>query len=143
MNETNQQSWRAMLEFVSTFPEPLWSDWKLFMGSLLRACIDTGLDQHFRAGQSMSQIVISTAKEHGLEKYNPPPPRITLGWNKTEGERQYFVAYSHSNLFFSAPETLTVVNSEGAFTVLRSYMTQLWRETQPAEALPRALTEGT
>jgi hypothetical protein len=143
MNETNQQSWRSVVDFVSTFPEPLWSDWKAFVGPLLRTCIDAGLDQHFRAGQSMSQIIISTAKEHGLEKYNPPPPRITLGWNKTEGNRQYFVAYSHSNLFSSAPENLTVVNSESAFSVLRSYMAQLWRETEATEALPRALMEGT
>ena len=91
----------------------------------------------------MSQIIISTAKEHGLEKYNPPPPRITLGWNKTEGNTQYFVAYSHSNLFNSAPESLSVVNSESAFSVLRLYMAQLWRETEATEALPPTLTEGT
>jgi len=91
----------------------------------------------------MSQIIISTAKEHGLEKYNPPPPRITVGWNKAEGNRQYFVAYSHLNLFNSAPENLTVVNSESVFSVLRSYMAQLLRETQTNEALPTALREGT
>ena len=143
MNGTNQQSWRLVLDFVSSFPEPLWSDWKRFMESLLRTCIDAGLDQHFRAGQSVSQIIISTAKEHGLEKYDPPLPRITLGWSKADGGKQYFVAYSHLNLFNSASESLTVVNSETAFSVLRSYMAQLWRETQINEALPRALTEGT
>src|SRR5579884_1605360 len=143
MNETNQQSWRSVLDFASTFPEPLWSDWKAFMGPLLRTCIDAGLDGYFRAGQSVSQIVISTAKEHGFEKCNPSPPRITLGWNKIEGNRQYFVAYSHSNLFNSAPESLTVIDSESAFSVLRSYMAQLWRETEATEALPRALTERT
>jgi hypothetical protein len=144
MEATNQQSWRSVLDFVSTFREPLWSDWKAFMEPLLRTCIDAGLDQHFRAGQSMSQIIISTAKEHGLEKYNPPPPRITLGWNKAEGNRQYFVAYSHLNLLNSAPERVTVVTSENAFSVLRSYMAQLWRETQATETLlPKALTETT
>jgi len=139
MNGTNQQSWRSVLDFVATFPEPLWSDWKMFMGSLLRTCIDAGLDQHFRAGQSVSQIIISTAKEHGLEQYDPPPPRITLGWNKSEGDVQYFVAYSHSNLWFGAPESVTPVSNESAFSVLRSYMTQLWHETRASEALPQAL----
>ena len=33
MNKTNQQSWRSVLDFVSTFSEPHWSDWKAFMGS--------------------------------------------------------------------------------------------------------------
>jgi hypothetical protein len=44
VKQSDQQSWRSLLDFVSTFPQSLWSVCKAFMSSLLRtSCRDRQL----------------------------------------------------------------------------------------------------
>jgi hypothetical protein len=80
--ETKQGSWVWLAGQVAEFPDNAdWTGWKVFVLALLQACIHAGLDRHFRAGMAMHDIIFSTAEEHGLEKYHPPPPRVTLTFN--------------------------------------------------------------
>ena len=102
------------------------------MRPVLEACIEAGLDQYFRAGQSMQHIIFSTCERHGLENFNPEPPRVTLG----HGKAGMFVAWSHYNIWFSTPERETSVTADNVVSALRSYLAELWRETRTEDPLP-------
>lgn len=135
---TKQGSWIALIRMVEEdFPEEHWAAWKAFILPLLRKCIATGLDQYFRVGQSMSHIIISTTEEHRLEQYKPSPLRITI--RSEDKGVSWFIARSHGNLWFSKPEREEPVDSQTAFAVLKSSLTELWTETRPREALPEPL----
>jgi hypothetical protein len=84
-----------------------------------------GLDRYFRAGQSVSDIIISTTKEHGFEKYQPSLPRITVTFSLEK--KQWFIAWSHTLGPVAPPERESLIDSETAFSVLRSYLVDLWR----------------
>jgi hypothetical protein len=84
VTETKHESWLWLIGWVESMPDEIWASWKAFVLPLLRACVEAGLDKHFRAGQSMTDIILSTAEQHGLERYDPPPPRVT----RSEGKLQ-------------------------------------------------------
>src|SRR5215472_16958456 len=129
----NRASWADVLSFIEEFPKnETWVDWKKFMGALVREGIEEGLDQYFRAGQSMQHIIFSTCERHGLEHFDPPPPRVTVG----RIESDYFVAWSHRNIWFFEAERRDIVTGENAVSTLRSYLVALWRETRPEEPFP-------
>jgi hypothetical protein len=100
---------------------------------VIEAGIEAGLDQYFRAGQSMQHVIFLTCERHGLEQFNPAPPRVTLGWHKSGG---MFVAVSNHNLWFHDPEREDAVTSDNAFSVLRRYLADLWSETGPMDPIP-------
>lgn len=114
-----------------------WDSWKGFVLPLLRTCIDAGFDQYFRVGQSMDHIIFSTTDEHRLEKYNPSPLRVTI--RSEDKHQRWYVARSYKNIWFFKPDREDPIDSETAFTVLKSYLVDLWRETRPAEPLPEPL----
>ena len=88
----------------------------------------------------MSHIIFSTAENHGLEKYNPSPPRVTLFHDRKTN--QWFIAWSHLNLARpEAVERQNSVTSETVVPTLKSYLADLWRETQHGKPLPAALDE--
>jgi hypothetical protein len=72
--------------------------------------MEAGLDQFFRIGHSMHHIILSTAERHGLEKYNPPPPRVTLLFDRTE--QQWFIAWSYRFLLSAEPDRKDSVTAE-------------------------------
>ena len=137
MHSTKQESWVWMAGWVEQMPNVHWAPWKAFILPLVRSCVDVGLDQYFRVGQSMSDIIFSTAEQHGLEKYNPPLPRVTLTFDRAK--QQWFVAWSYRFLLSVEPDRKDPVNAENVFPVLKSYLADLWRETRPNEALPAPL----
>ena len=141
MLETKQESWVWVIELVYDLPRHNagWTPFTAFVVPILKACVDVGLNQYFRAGQSMSHIIFSTAEQHGLEQYDPPPPRITLLHERASNE--WFIAWSHLNLIVrpEAVERKTRITAQNAVPVLKSYLKDLWRETRPQDALPTAL----
>src|SRR5713101_7029524 len=139
MLETKPESWVWLAGVVKQFSDAHWASWKASVTPLLDECIDARLDQYFRVGQSMSHIIFifSTAEQHGLEKYEPHPPRVTLIFDRANQE--WFIAWSYRNLLFSSPDRQDAVNAESAFPVLKSYLADRWRESRPNEPLPAPL----
>ena len=96
-----------------------------------------GLDEYFRVGTSMHDVIFSTADNYGLEQYDPPPPRVTLVYDPSK--KQFFVGYSHLPLFSSKPEKQDWVDAGDVVPVLKTYLAELWRETHAHQPLPKAL----
>jgi hypothetical protein len=134
-DKTKQESWVRLAGWVEEKPDNIdWAPWKAFILPLLRSCVDAGIDQYFRVGQSMSDIIFSNTEQHGLENYEPPPPRVTLRFDRAK--RQWFIAWSYRFLISGEPDRKDPVNAENAFSVLKSYLADLWRETRPNETVP-------
>jgi hypothetical protein len=141
--KTKQESWTWLAAWVEDLPSrnANWTPFTAFVTPVLSACVCAGLNEYFRVGQSMSHIIFSTADDHGLEKYNPPPPRVTLLHDRKIN--QWFIAWSHLNLIVrpEAMERQDCVTSETVLLTLKSYLADLWRETQNGKPLPPALDE--
>ena len=132
--EGNKASWVDVLRFVDRFPDDVtWLLWKSFVRTVIESGIEAGLDQYFRAGQSMQHIIFSTCERHGLEDFSPAPPRVTLGRRKSGS---MFVGWSHYNVWFHDPEHEETVTSGNALPVLKGYLADLWRETRPIAPVP-------
>jgi hypothetical protein len=135
---TKPGSWIALIKQVEESRRDAGrASWKGFVLPLLQTCIDAGLDQYFRVGQSMDHIIFSTTDEHRLERYDPSPLRITI---RSENKYQlWYIARSYKNIWFSKPDHEAPIDSTTAFPALKSCLTDLWRETRPNEALPEPL----
>lgn len=134
---TNQATWVAVQEFIRRFPnDATWGLWRRNVLALLDEAIDAGLDKHFRAGQSMQHIILSTASEHGLESIEPPPPRVTIAFAEDKG---LLVALSRANIWFASAERTSEIPEIGGLQVLAGYLKQLWEQTRPEESMPLAL----
>jgi hypothetical protein len=131
--ESNKASWLDVAQFIERLPDnDTWSPWKSFMRALLQAGIGAGLNEYFRVGTSVGHVIFSTCEKNGLEDLTPAPPRVTLGQDRSE----MFIAWSHSNIWFSEPERKDFVTAQTAFAVLRTYLAEMWRQTRPAEPFP-------
>jgi hypothetical protein len=126
------------VEHIERFPDEQWLSWKEFMRPLVRAAADTGLNDYFRAGQSMSHLIFSTAEEHGLELIDPPPPRVTLGRDE---DLTFFVAISRSNVWFDQPDRKDTIGPDNALSALKAYLYVLWVETRPGQPVPDVVAE--
>ncbi len=128
----NLQSWRDLEEFVESLNTAQLLAYRELAQSLLRDCVALRLDRYFRAGQSMWDLIFSTAEQHGLENIDPPPPRVTFGLRQ-EGA---FVATSDCNLWFNEADRLDDVTSGTAFSVLKLHLKLLWDTTRFDESNP-------
>ena len=135
--DTNEDSWYWVAREIEEYPDTeYWIDYKDFARPVIKAVIDAGLHRHFRAGFSMSHIIVSTANRR-LELYEPKQPQVTLRFEK---EKQ--VAWSHANLHFHQAERFEPVNSENVFAILKLFLADLWRETRPNDDAPEILRPG-
>jgi hypothetical protein len=132
---SNEDSWARIVQFIEKKPDHgWWLDYQEFLHPVIYAAIADGLHHFFRAGSSVSDIIFSTA-DRRLEALDPPPPRVTLRVNGKEK----FIAWSHSNTWFSEPERMEFVTPGNALSVLKVYLKDLWMETRPSESLPECL----
>lgn len=137
LSRDNHASWVTVLDFVRQFPEDaVWSEWKRNVLALLEAAMAEGLDNYFRAGQSMQHIIFSTAERHGIEDIEPQPPRVTIGFNK---DMSLFVAWSDLNIWFNDPTHRDPLDSKVGFTTLKHYLAELWSKTRDSQPLPPSL----
>ena len=135
--ENNRASWQMVLDDLDEYPQDgYWIAFLAFMREVLQGAIGEGLNDYFRAGQSMHHIIFSTCERHRLEGYDPPPLRVTLEFSKELGAS---VATSHANLWFHPAEKKDPVTAETALPVLKTYLAHLWRETRANEPLPEPL----
>ncbi len=142
MNNTKQESWTWLTEWVESLPKhnANWAPLTEFVIPVLSACVRAGLNEYFRIGQSMSKIIFSTAEEHGLEKYDPLPPRVSLRYDWEQN--QWFIALSHLDLSGELEVARQdCVTSGTVLITLKAHLTVLWRETHEGEPLPAALDE--
>ena len=132
--DNNCRSWSELLVGMQRMRdgEPL-RDWKpSFMRRVIHFGIEAGWNKYFRIGQALDQIIFSTCEQHGLERYSPPPARVTVA--KHRGE--YSIAYSHEDVRDAQAERRDVVTYATVLPVLRSYLIELWQETRPGEPGP-------
>ena len=67
----NLPSWRDVEAFVERMGDnDRWRRWKAVAQRFIAESVRFGLDAHFRAGQSMDELVFSTLDHHGL-RYEP------------------------------------------------------------------------
>ena len=120
--ETKQESWTWLAGWVESLPNrnANWAPFTAFAMPVLHACVRAGLNEYFRVGQSMSHIIFSTAEDHRLEKYSPPPPRVTLLHDRKKN--QWLIVWSHLNLLVrpEAMERQDCVTSETVLLTLKS-----------------------
>lgn len=137
MLDTKQETWAWLVQEVEEMPShnATYGPWTAFILPLLLACLNAGLDGYFRVGTSMSHIIFSTAERHGLP---PHVPRVTLMHDPEK--QQWSLAWSYQNLWFSKPDRHDLVNSDNAFSILKTYLSDLWRETRPSESIPKSLS---
>jgi hypothetical protein len=84
---SNISSWESLADFVQSFPDESWSEWKTLAERFIAVGRDHSLHEYFRGGQSMHEFLFSTALKHGLPLDAPkvrvglhPPDRLTLAY---------------------------------------------------------------
>ena len=96
--QDNLESWQDILMFIAEIPDTRWgTKWKAMARELICGLQNHGLAADFRIGQSMHDIIISTAVRHGLRT----EPRVTI-----EIDPDFKLAritYSASNSLFEEP----------------------------------------
>jgi hypothetical protein len=128
----NPTSWQAVLEGIREYPDnDQWREWKIVAERFICDGIALGLDNHFRAGNSMHHFLFSTRDDHRLGH----DPRVTIAFCDDD---QIRVAYGTKNLHFASPELLYQLHYEGGFSTFRRFLNQLWTATKP-EPIPSAL----
>jgi hypothetical protein len=138
--DTNEESWDKVIEFIQEDPGKdydYWRDYQNFLLPLLRKAIGAGYHHCFRAGGSMADTVFSTV-DRPLEVLTPKPPRVTL---RVTPERKY-AAYSHASIQFFEPERTETMTELNAFSILTTFLADLWLETKPSAPLPECLEKA-
>jgi hypothetical protein len=84
---SNITSWASLAGFVQSFPDESWAGWKALAERFIAVGREHSLDEYFRGGQSMHDLLFSTTSVHGLPPDAPkvrvslhPPDRLTLAY---------------------------------------------------------------
>ena len=124
--------WQAVLEGVLEYPDnDQWREWKTVAERFIRDGMALGLNQHFRAGNSMHHFLFSTRDDHRLGD----DPRVTIAFG--EGD-QIRLAYGTESLHFARPEWSYQLPYEDGLSTFRRFLNQLWTATK-TEPVPSAL----
>lgn len=137
-----RESWVAMKEFMAELAQyPSVAGWAHLGAGLLAEGQQRGLDEYFRAGQSMQHLIFSTVPYHGLQS----ELRVTVSWPEDDaasaatGEK-IEVSLGRTNRWFAAPDRLSVGAAADGWPLLSEYLRTLWQNSQttplPACLLP-------
>lgn len=133
---SNRESWDDVLAFVRSFPDDeRWRQWKRAVEELLRQGRADGLDDAFRAGQSMHYLIFSTLDRHRLDD----EPRVTVAWYSPSELEISYGRVNRGLIEARDIEHAEVVAGEVAYPVLTRYLRRLWLETREPTSLPAAL----
>jgi hypothetical protein len=141
---TMPESWLSMTEFMAQLARyPAVAGWARIGAGVLAEGLQRGLDQHFRAGQSMQHLIFSTVPHFGLED----ELRVTVAWPENDASSaatgaRIEVSLGRTNRWFNTPDRLSVAAAADAWPLVAAYLRALWKETQgaplPDGLLPRA-----
>jgi len=128
----NLESWQDIRGFIAEHPDDddYWSEWKPMVRECILALEAHGLAKHFRVGQSMHDIILSTAHHHRLTS----EPRVTLVFQPRE--RSVRIAYSYAHIAFSETVSQDTVPIASAPSNILVFLRRLWTETHPTEPFP-------
>lgn len=136
---TMPESWVAMTEFMARIAQyPAFPGWGRVGGKLIAEGQQRGLDEHFRAGQSMQHLIFSTVPHHGLQG----ELRVTVAWPEYDAHSAATgelieVSLGRTNRWFST-DRLSIGPSEHAWSLVAEYLRELWQSTQ-SSPLPDGL----
>jgi len=141
--DTMPGSWGATADFMAQLAQyPTVAGWAHVCSELLAEGKRRGLDQHFRAGQSMQHMIFSTVSHHGLQD----ELRVTVAIPTDEADSaatgaRLEVSLGRVNRWFAEPERLTIGPAADAWPLLAEYLRDLWRATRSAP-VPDGLGPG-
>jgi ABC-type branched-subunit amino acid transport system substrate-binding protein len=133
--------WAAMTGFMAQLAQyPPVAGWARVGAQLLAQGQQRGLDQHFRAGQSMQHLIFSTVPHSGLQD----DLRVTVGWPQDDTDSaatgaMVEVSIGRKNRWFSAPDRLHVAAAVDAWPLVAEYLAALWLDTKNSP-LPHGLS---
>jgi hypothetical protein len=135
----NPSSWRwviAYFEYVTNHPN---AENFLPLLNLVQQLAASEYAQSFRAGQSVWDLVISTAAQNGL-RVDEPYVKVTLsGWNIPDvWEVRYYCGRETRDLLESRS-----CSTKDLFPVVSVFLQRLWRETRGGELPVSDSLEGT
>jgi hypothetical protein len=138
------ESWAAMTEFMVRLAQyPAVAGWARVGAGLLAEGRQRGLDQHFRAGQSMQHLIFSIVPHFGLHD----ELRVTVAWPDDDASSAATgalieVSLGRTNRWFSAPDRLSVGPAADAWSLVAEYLRALWQDTQSAPLPDGLLRDG-
>ena len=124
--DDNPSSWRwtiAYFEYVTALPDPRWPDQCLPLLRLTTYLADSDVAQKFRAGQSVSDLVISTKGKDGLH-WTDQRVKVGSAWKDEKFRVEYWRGGESGDLV----EGYVVTESE-IIDTLMPLLDRLWSET--------------
>jgi hypothetical protein len=133
----NIDSWQTTLQDIDEYPDDsYWSSYKATAQDVFSSLTKLELNQAFRVGQSMHDIIFSTLDHHGLRD----EPRVTFTIMPKEGLVKIAYSYSHVDFGPSAPVSEEICPASDVTPALVNYLMRLWIETKPSERIPLGLS---
>jgi hypothetical protein len=132
--DDNRATWKQVRVWIDEYPDrEHWNRWRAIIVPLVERAIDIQFDSRFRAGLSMSLVILSTLDHHGLRN----EPRVTV---EVTSDWKLRIAYSTHNISLMSPKQFEIVDPHCAFPVFARYLQHLWEETMP-EPIPEILRD--
>jgi hypothetical protein len=132
--DENRATWSEIREWIDEYEDrEYWNRWREIVKPLVERAIDSQFDSLFRAGQSMSHLILSTLDHHGLRGEPHITVNVTPDWKLR-------ISYSMKSTWFFPPQQFEIVEPGFAFPVLTRYLQHLWEETMP-EPIPELLRD--